>query len=47
MYIGDIDCQYILNKNHKGTRKSVLMITCQKPERRKILNMQIKMNQHQ
>lgn len=45
MYIGDIDCDYILNKNNKA-RKSILMITCLKPVRGKKLNMQIKRNQH-
>lgn len=35
MYIGDINCEDILNKNNKGTRESVLMITCLKPERGK------------
>lgn len=35
MYIGDVDCESILNKNNKGTREGVLMLTCLKPVRGK------------
>lgn len=37
MYIGDVDRESLLNKNNKGTRQSVLMLTRLKPVREKTM----------